>query len=248
MFLNRQADIESVLILTQIAGVPITVRIPGVEKTYSSSFVEIGSEPDNKPSLLIARLAPAGGNNLLPYSKSLNVTFTLSSGGRRPDQAGYSFNAFFIRNETFENTPVVRITFPELRRYHRAEPGPGELITISSSLSGDAAPQPLANISEGGIGFYTESDSALLRQGGAFTVTFTLPDGSSITAPVVARWISRLQPGKTIQGRRYGFFCGVEFQKLEQQMRRSIAEYVEKRKQEELKKLIADESLWADFT
>lgn len=247
MFLNRQADIESVLILTQIAGVPITVRIPGIERNYSSSFVEIGSESDNKPSLLIARLSPPGGNNLLPYSKSLNVTFTLPSGEGRADRTSYSFNAFFIRNETFENMPVVRITFPELRRYHRVEPAAGELITVSSSL-GAGAQQHLANISEGGIGFYTDSDNALLRKGGSFTVTFTLPDGSGITAPVVARWISRLQPEKIIQGRGYGFFCGVEFQEMEQRMRQSIAAYVEKRKQEELKKLIADESLWADFT
>ena len=45
MFLNKEEDIESVLILTQLQGIPLKIRLKGVrDKVFTSTFVEIAAE------------------------------------------------------------------------------------------------------------------------------------------------------------------------------------------------------------
>jgi len=247
MFLNKPEDIESVLVLTHLQGVPVKVKIRGIEKDYTSSFIERSSEPDHTPCLMIARLSPPGGNNLLPLSKSINIQFDLPR-AESADVMTYTFNAFFIREEIFEGSPVLRITFPELRCYNRVEPAPGEAVAVTLKLeNGDTQGQPLANISQGGVGFYTHFDETVLPLESRHTVSCTLPGGASVSSRGTVKWIAALSEPVHVAGTSYSHFCGIEFYNLDPSMQDAIIAYVKRREQEELRKLVNDESLWTDF-
>lgn len=244
MYLNKSEDIESVLILTHIQDVPLTLKPRGVGRTFSSAFVEIAAEEDNTPVLLIKRLDPEIGNDIVSYSKSVNITFSLPGSADQQEPTTYTFNAHFIREDVFEGEPVLRVSFPERRRFNRVEPRQGEQIRVTVHRETDDFDGFTMNISEGGIAFFAPPLDEPLQEKGQVVVSFMLPAGSGVHSMALVRWVSSLDQPRDIEGGQYSALCGVEFEELDEQMRMHLKHYVHEREQEELQKIIDDDSLW----
>ncbi len=247
MFLDKQEDIESVLLLTQLQDISITVTLRGVDEVFTSTFEEIATEIDGRPTLLINPLSPSLGNKLVAAVRLMNIEFTLPDPTAKEKQNTYNFNANFIRKEKFEDKPVIRISFPEKRRYNRVVPRPDQPITLTVDSPSGPTSQYLVNVSEGGVGFYTNFDESELEKDKHLHIQLQFADGTQVDTKVVLRWISRFDTPMTIEGINYFCFCGAEFLEIEQDKLDYIIRYVHQRQEEQLQALINDESQWTDF-
>lgn len=239
VFLSKPEDFESVLVASQLQGVPLEIRIGGIAKSYSSTILAITSMGGSY-ALLIQPVVPEDGNKLLKLRNLVRIELTL-----RGDQfRTYSFNGIFLGTDTYEGLPALRFSYPERRRYIRVEPAPGKPVPVTISLASGAFAEYIFNISEGGIGFYSRIDPAALHEGDRFRIACELPGGAKIESDAVVQWLQIIVPAHTVHGVVCGCYCGAEFIGLENAMRNDIVTYIDQREQEEVQTLLNNEAGW----
>lgn len=246
MLLQKPEDIDSVLLLSQLEGVPVQIRIRGTENIYGSSILKLfpGGDPVlNLPSILIRKLVPEPGNDILPLARFCHVAFTIPDQQDRTRLLTYDFNSVFVQKEICRDEPAFRISYPERRRYDRAVPDGETGIRILARFAAGDVSEGLVNISAGGVGFYTGAGVPGMVQGDRLRLDFELPGGGSIKTLSVLRWLLCFDPETMIQGRSRKYYCGIEFLEIDRESRTWIAEYVSSCNSRALDRLLRENGL-----
>lgn len=246
MFLNKPDDIKAILLLSSLQEVPVTIRLRGIKKVFTSFFREIIFGDGTSPSILLETLSPDVGNEALPFSKIVCVEFNAPNPACPEKPETYIFPADFIQKETFEGKPVIRITLPDRRRYPRIEPSKTQPVKLLIEVGAVKSTGHLLNISEGGLGFYSSISTKTLCKDTKLQLSFVLPGGESIDADAVIRWAEHLSEHKVIEKIAYEYVYGVEFYRIDEQKNKLICSYILMREEEELKKIMGA-SLWSLF-
>jgi c-di-GMP-binding flagellar brake protein YcgR len=239
VFLNKPEDFESVLVASQLQGVPLEIRIGGSAQSYSSNILAI-STMGGSYCLLTKPVVPADGNKLLRIRRFVRIELSMQGEQLRT----YSFNGMFLGTDTYEGLPALRFSSPERRRHVRVEPEPDQPIAIIIQLASGTVNEYVFNVSEGGVGFYSCMDPSALHEGDTLRVAFELPGGAKIESEAIVRWLQKIVPAQTVHGVACGCYCGVEFSQVDDAMRAALITYIERREQEELQDLLKDESGW----
>jgi len=239
--LDSFEDIKTILSMAQKQRVPFAVRKNGRGKPFNSFLIK----PDYSSSaLLIDSLIPEGGNELMVDSKFVDIEFFFKNTKKEYLNIPYTFHAVYLRRENYQNHPALRISFPESikrnqrRDYNRVEPSIEEPIKIILKLKDGEAIETVANISGGGVGFYTNLDKSVLRPGNKIkSASFSLPDGTEITSQLIVRWVTKNVPDEIVNQKHLHFYCGAEFAELDGALRKKVILYIIEREREELRRI-----------
>jgi len=241
--LSTYKDITTILAMAQKQRVPFIIKRNAKGESFNSFLIKIDSI-STPHTLLIDSLFPEEGNELIVTSQFISVAFSLKNTESEYLNIPYVFIIHYLRGETHRGHPALRISFPETikrnqrRNYKRVEPLIKEPINIALKFKDREVTENVANISGGGIGFYTNLDKSILRPGSKInSVFFTLPDGTKITCQLIVRRITRNVPKEISNSKHYPFYCGAEFVDLDNVLNKKIILYVLQREREDLKRL-----------
>ena len=239
--LNSFEDIKTILTMAQEQRIPLAVRKNGRGKAFNSFLVKTDYSAS---ALLIDNLIPEEGNELMVDSRFVDVEFFFKNTKEKYLNIPYNFHGIYLRRENYQNHPAMRISFPESinrhqrRDYNRVTPSAEEPIEIILKLKNGDATETMANISGGGVGFYTNLDKSVLSPGKKInSASFNLPDGTEITSQLIVRWISKKVPLEIINKKKLHFYCGAEFAELDRALRKKIILYIIEREREELRRI-----------
>ena len=239
--LSSFEDIKTILSMAQKQRVPFAVRKNGMGKPFNSFLVKTDY---SSSALLIDSLIPEGGNELMVDSKFVGVEFFFKNTKEEYLNIPYTFHTVYLRRENYQNHPALRISFPESikrnqrRDYNRVEPSIEEPIKITLELKDGKVIENMANISGGGVGFYTNLDKSVLWLGNKIkSVSFNLPDGTEITSQLIVRWVTKNVPDEIVNKKRLHFYCGAEFAELNEALRKKIILYIIEIEREELRRI-----------
>jgi c-di-GMP-binding flagellar brake protein YcgR len=188
--------------------------------TFRSSFLELVGEND---SVVIDILMPKYGNRFIETSSKVRIDYTFEG-------IMYYFETRYI--ETVSGRfPSIKIAFPGIikkiqkRGSFRVSPPIDNPILVEVM---EGFTEEIADISEGGISFYTHRSEREMGVGTIFEeVTFKLP---TIDHPITAKAIVRLfikGSGLTIKNK-----CCLEFISMKMHDKDSIAHYAIVRQRE----------------
>ncbi len=222
-------DIKSVVKRPEMQNAAVTVSFRGHEAHFFSSLVAVDELHGGHLNLLISPLDPDDGNRLVSVKRLMEISFSFPGGKRGSESAAYSFRSSFIGREHWHGKRVIRISFSEKRRYNRVVVPPEKPIAMTVLSASGSHTQHVVNISEGGIGFYSSLDDAVLLQGACLEATLAIPGCSSLNVDIVIKWVSVFDTPEDIGGTAYRCCVGTEFRGLSADDRDRIGEYVRQR-------------------
>ncbi len=210
------------------------VKLNNRGKSFNSSLIKIES------SYLIAdALFPFEGNSLIRDSKFITVNFIIDEAEHIP----FTFNSAYIQDLNINGYPAIKIAFPDSierdqkRLYHRVAPSVSEDVYVEFSLDGQCVKEKAANISGGGIGFYTNLGKSVLWAGKKLAhVSLNLNDFSVTVGIVVINIMRQAEYPVLINGKAYYYYCGAEFTDIDENTRNKIIGYVIENERKELKR------------
>jgi len=189
-------------------------------RTFSSTFIELGKGND---FVLIDLLMPKDGNRIIEESSRVIIDYNMEG-------VMYSFEAKFV--ETVKGRfSSLKITFPSIikkiqkRSAFRVSPSMENPIVVEIK---EGLIEEVADISEGGLAFYTRHTEGELSVGTTFEkLTFKLPTmhGQITTKAVVRSFIKASVAGVKNK-------CCVEFLNMKMPDKDAIAHYVVVRQRE----------------
>ncbi|MFC1591938.1 PilZ domain-containing protein, partial [Thermodesulfobacteriota bacterium] len=171
---------------------------------------------------------------IIRHTKSINVEFSIPDPINTTDDITYNFNAIYLRDEACGKQPALRISYPEKRLYPRVDPSPAHPLQVTIFLGDTLSTEQLANISEGGLGFYSNVENPAASPWLRFKIAFTLPDAMKIETMVVVRWYIALEKPKTVAGKQLKYYYGVEFEGLNIVQQETVVNYIIEREYESL--------------
>lgn len=192
------------------------------------------------PTLLIEKLFPEEGNELIAHSRFITVGFTL----KEPLTIPYTFDSFYVQNEICNGRHAFRISVPhnikrdQKRNYHRVEPSVHKPLYITFQIDHSEITEKIANISGGGVAFYTNFGKSRLWAGRKIKlVSVSIPGIPVINCMAVIYTISKSEYPVFIDGKPYHYVCGAEFVQVDGVIREKIIQYVIESERAELKRL-----------
>lgn len=212
-----------------------SVRLNNRGRSFNSSLLK--TDP---PTLLIDALFPYEGNELIEHSRFINVGFTITEIEKIP----YTFDSTYIQSEIFNGYPALRISIPntvtrdQKRKYHRVEPSVNEPVYVKFVINDNEVREKVANISGGGIAFYTNLGKSVLWPGRKIEpVSITLPTLPIISCLAIVYTVAQVEFPVLINGNSYHYYCGAEFVNMDETTRDKIIHYVIEKERSELKRL-----------
>lgn len=237
--IESAADIRAVLKRALQQKCRFKVRLNARKRSFNSSLVQV-----TPSALIIDALFPEEGNMLIPSSRFLEVDFVLREAGKDFLHIPYTFRSSYIHRDHFKGYPAIRIALPELikriqrRDYLRIDPPVKEPIYISFTVDENQVSKKIANISGGGVGFYTNLGKGVLWHGRRIDdVTIKLPDRSTVICSIAVQSISQSERPVLIDGKAYYYFCGAEYVDMPDNVREEIIQYIIEKERDELKRL-----------
>lgn len=213
----------------------LKIRLNDRGRPFTSSVLKVEND-----HLLIDALFPHEGNDLIQDTGFLNVEFVIKKQKHIP----YQFTSRFIAKETYNDFPAIKIHLPgtikrdQKRNFHRIEPSVSDPIYIRFTLENRTYEEKAANISGGGIGFYTNLSGDVLWPGRELhDATITLPKPLSVECLSVIHTIHNRDHPVLINNKTASYYCGAEFDRIDKQARDTIIKYVIEKEREELKRL-----------
>lgn len=213
----------------------LIIRLNNRGESFNSALLKIDT-----PTLLIDALFPYEGNELIDHSDFINVKFII----KETDGIPYKFNSSYIMGENFKGYPALKISLPnsierdQKRYFHRVEPSVIKPFYIKFFLDGSEIIEKVANISGGGVGFYTNLGKSVLWQGRHIDhVSVTLPGSPLNDCRIVVKTVSQIGYPVLIDGKPYHYYCGAEFVNLDDNTRDKIIRYVIEKERAELRRL-----------
>jgi hypothetical protein len=221
--------LHSCLVRARDKGRPLSIRVAGSDDVFHSELIDVG--PPACPSWLTLKpLDPDHGNAILSCSPSLTISFAEESTAGENNRC--AVKAVFLQREELPSGCVVKVTFPDKRRQLRIEPSAREPVLVMYEAGGNQV-DVVANISTGGIGFYTNTDDSVLAFGAQMPVSLVLPKEDPIFCTATVRW---LWPVTDKAGARpsspYRFYCGMELKPDAAGDADRIAQYIKYRERE----------------
>ncbi|MCP4717537.1 MAG: hypothetical protein GY868_20645 [Deltaproteobacteria bacterium] len=233
------ADIESILLKAIDQKQRLRVRMNERKRTFLSMLLKT-----SRSHILIDGLFPEEGNDLIDDADFITIDFTMRESVTDILQIPYSFKSAYIRQERHKGYPALRINFPESiqrvqrRQYLRISPPVNAPLFVTFELDNKSHTEKIANISGGGVGFYTNHSRATLCPGLRLTtVTIDLPDYIAFTCPASIHINTQIEQPVIIDSKPYYFFCGVEFEGIKEETRETIIRYVVEKERAELKRI-----------
>jgi len=223
--------------------VRISIELNGRGTSYNSLLLE-AKHLGTPPTLLIDSLFPKEGNELIQYSDFIKVDFSVLESGQTRQNIPYSFTATFIQGENLEGYPAFRISYPEeikreqKREYMRISPSVNEPLYITFDLEGKKTSEKIANISAGGVGFYTNLDKDVLWPDRKFgNVFIDLPGSVVIQCLVIVYTLSKIDYPVLIDNKPYHHYCGAQFVDIEKETREKLVNYILEQERNALKRI-----------
>ncbi len=213
----------------------LAIKLNDRGRAFTSSILDISTR-----ELIVDALFPYEGNEFVQAAKFLSVGFTVAETVKTP----YRFTSSFLGSITHAGYPALRISLPGLikrdqkRNYHRVTPTANEDLTISFMLEGKHVTEKIANISGGGIGFFTNLGKQILWSGKTLEpATVSIPQAPEIPCIVVVYTAHQTDNPVIIDGKPCYYYCGAEFRNLEDTEREKIIQYVVEKERDELKRI-----------
>jgi len=239
--LTTRKNIEIVLKIAQEQRSTFVIKKEAKGEPFNS-FLLKNDLSQRSPILLIDSLFPKEGNDLIADARYISVVFYLKKTAGGDPNIPYMFNTHHLGKGTYQGYPAWKISFPEAiernqrRNYKRIEPAEEKSIDITLTLDNQIVMESIANISGGGIGFYTHFDESVFWIGKIIDKSsFRLPDGTEISSPIIVRWLTK-DIDKEIS-KKANLYCGAQFMNSDNVKRNKIIKYVAGREREELRKL-----------
>ncbi|MEI6125632.1 MAG: PilZ domain-containing protein [Pseudomonadota bacterium] len=211
------------------------VRLNNRGQSFSSSLVKL-----EESSMLIDVLFPYEGNDLIMYSNFISIEFIVKLIAHVP----YTFDTLCMNNEIYNKYPAIRVMLPksimrdQKRNYHRVEPSINDPVYIKFMLDGNLVTEKVANISGGGIGFYTNLGTTILwHKREIRNVTITTPEPVVLNSITIVYMTNQAKYPVLIGGKPYYYYCGAEFLNIDNRLREQIIHYVIDKEREELKRV-----------
>jgi c-di-GMP-binding flagellar brake protein YcgR len=215
------------------------VRLNGRRRSYDSSLIEVRHD-----RLYIDALFPEEGQALIASSRFIEVDFMLREAIGDFRHIPYAFRSAYLESVSIRGYPGVRIAFPErIRRHQRREylrisPPVQQPLHVRLTVDGAEVQEKVANISGGGLGFYTRLGREVLWPGRQIqSAGIDLPNGARISCAVTVR--KHALNDRTIMADRKPcpYYCGIEFTGADEQVRETVVRYVIERERDELRRL-----------
>ncbi len=237
--IENRSEISTILKTVISQKVYLKVRLNGRRRSFLSTLLSIQSS-----TLLIDALFPPEGNELITDTNFLRIDFTLRETAIEGSHIPYTFDVNYLNKEEMQNYPALRITFPQFikrdqkRSYFRIDPPVNKPIYIHFFLDGQQTSAKIANISAGGVGFYTnQTKSVFWRNRKLKPVSIPLPGFPTIECAAIVHAHRQNDPPVLIDGNPVYYLCGVEFADLDTPQREIIIQYVIEKEREELRRL-----------
>jgi len=227
--------IHDVLELALEKRAAFKVRLNNRGRSFSSTILKV-----DESAVFIDVLFPYEGNELIADSKFLNIEFIIKQIAHVP----YTFSALYMNSEVYDGYPCLRITLPnkivrdQKRNYHRVSPSVNDPVYVKFELDGEPVSEKVANISGGGLGFFTNFGKAVLWNKREIRhAEITIPEPVTIELMTIVYTASQAQYPVLIGGKPYYYYCGAEFVGLDTKVREQIIRYVIEKEREELKRI-----------
>ena len=211
------------------------IRMNNRGRSFNSSLVRL-----DYPYLLIDALFPFEGNEIIDESEFITADFVIEENGRIP----YTFRSKYIRKEQVDGYEALRIEFPEAikrdqkRYYHRITPHVNEKTYVEFIINNESVREKIANISGGGLGFYTNLRSDVLWPGKRLSPVYIFLNGTTVKSSMaVVNLMHQADIPVLINGRPRHYYCGAEFLDIDEKMRSKIIKYVVNSERKYLKRL-----------
>ena len=237
--LDRPADIHAVLREAVRQRNRILVRFNDRRRSFTSFPLQL-----TRSRLVIDALFPVEGNVLVEYASSLQVEFMMHETGAERQQIPYEFTTHFVAKKRFRKYPAIVLALTTLirpnprRQYLRVEPVLASPVTITFQLDEEVCVERVANISGGGIGFYSTITRSRLGHGARIMrAMLTFPDGSEIECDLAIHLAVQQEQPVLIDARACHTYYGAEFVGMKPVVREGIVQYVLSRERQELKRL-----------
>jgi c-di-GMP-binding flagellar brake protein YcgR len=237
--IDNPSDIKQLLKDAKKQRVRFRVRMNERKRSFNSSLVRLSGG-----WLLIDSLFPEEGNTLIADAALITIDFNLKEDDRNLLVIPYTFTATFAGNETVDGLPALRITLPNIiwrvqrRNYLRISPPVNQPAYISFSLDETPVREKIANISGGGVGFYTTYSKSVLWIGRRLkNVVISIPGRDNIPCSITVHSLMQTEQTVLIDRKPYHFFCGAEFSDIDEKLREKIVQYVIEKEREALRRL-----------
>lgn len=215
----------------------IQLTLGGRGSVFASSILEVHSK-----HILIDALFPKEGNSLISDSEFIEVGFFARDSETALHVLPYVFTSTYLdtvktgRYTSFKIALPTEIDRNQKREYMRIDPAATEPIFLTLNMHDAVLIKKIANISAGGLSFYTEKTGDFSVGQTVENVTFVLPDGSSITCAIAIRNIMRVRPPVVISNKPHYYRCGAEFLNIDRLDRDNILKYVIDTERKELRR------------
>ncbi len=216
----------------------IQMKLNARGPSFYSSLLKI-----DKKHIIIDSLFPKEGNSLISDSDFIEVEFTARDSDRSLDHLPYIFTTKYLSTQKTEGWTSFKISMPreiernQKREYMRIEPMVNEPLFLSLNTDNDKNLKKIANISAGGLCFYTQKADDFSNGQSIDSVRFVLPDGTDINTAIGIRNIIRVRPPVVINNVTHFFRCGAEFLNIDNLSRDKVFRYVIDRERKELKRI-----------
>jgi len=233
--IENHTDIMRLLAVIKDQKVRFKIKLNNRGTSFNSALLNFDTS-----SLLIDALFPPEGNELIQHSNFITVSFTIREANHIP----YIFRTMFLSGEIFQSYPALRIAFPQSikrdqrRNFHRVEPSVQEPLYISFILDGSPLHCKIANISGGGVAFYTNVSKMTLWPGRHIDfASIILPHSTIRNCMAIVYTISQTAYPVLIDGKPFHFLCGAEYVDIDNATREKIIRYVIEKERDELKRV-----------
>lgn len=235
--IDTREEIRTILRMALRQKVRLRVRLNARRRSFISLFVDMGSD-----TITIDSLFPDEGNQLVESADFLTLEFMLRETGTERLYIPHFFIASFICFDVVKQLPALRLTMPALikrvqrRQYLRIDPPVNKPISVCFHIDGQDVQEKIANISGGGIGFFSNMAGELWRGRTLPEVSVALGDTTIIRTAVTVRMIERIDQPVLIDSSPRHYFCGAEFSGIDERQRDQVIQYVIEREREELRR------------
>lgn len=233
--IENHSDIMQLLSLMHSQKVRFKIRLNNRGSSFNSALLKA-----EQSYLLIDALFPSEGNDLITDANFITIAFAVKEAENIP----YIFRATFLSPEVYQGYPALRITFPQSikrdqrRNYHRVEPSVHEPLYVTFIIDGSSSTNKVANISGGGVAFYTNIGKSILWTGKRIDLaSIILPHYTISNCMAIVYTMSRTTYPVLIDGKPHHYLCGAEFVDMDNVTRDKIIRYVIEKERDELKRI-----------
>ncbi len=237
--IETSSEVKNLLLNALDQRARVKVRLNGRRRSFLSGLIDVGGG-----YILIDALFPEEGNEMIKESEFISIDFQIREKGKKTFFIPYTFDSKFVKQEIFKGFSAIRIEIPTLiqrnqkRSYYRMEPSLKNPLFISFNVQGKEVVEKIANISGGGVGFYTNLSKEVLWKGLKIdNAAFTLPGYGEIICSVIIHSFMQNDNPVLIGGKPYFNYCGAEFADIDNATRNKIIAYIIKQEREELRRM-----------